>query len=181
MASQHRTTPGQSKSYRTYPIICGPKGLTVVPSFPPEPRCIKKGLLHGVKKEYQDIRRIAEYDQVVDASTARLAEDATVSLSNGQVINVRRLAIHLGRRQEYLRTARKRSEQQQFWVDHPNAIRTLKTPDAFRVSEAALYYTKAYIQGRYQGAVTAEEFEDSRMGLGKSPGLEWNYFAGTVG
>lgn len=99
MASLHRTTPGQSNSYRTYPIICGPKGLTVVPSFPPEPICIRKGLLHGVKKEYRDIRRIAEYDQVVDASAARPAEDAAVSLSNGHVIDVRRLAIHLGRRQ----------------------------------------------------------------------------------
>lgn len=125
---------------------------------------------------------MGEYDQVLNASAVRLAENTAVSLSNGQVIDVRRLAIHLGRRKEYLRAVRKRYvEQRRSWVEHPNTIRTLRTPGTFRVSEAALYYTKAYVQGRYEGAITAEEVDNLRMGLDKPPGLEWNVFAGTVG
>lgn len=133
----------------------------------------------------KNIRTLGEYDQIVNAgTTSRFVGKAAVSLSNGQVIDVRRLAIHVGRRQEYLRATRKHPdyfEQRQSWTCDPTAIRTLTAPGNLRIPEAALYYTKAYIQGRYQGAITAEAVENLRMGLENPPGLEWNIFAGTVG
>lgn len=97
------------------------------------------------------------------------------------MIDARRLALHLQRRQEYLRLTRKRHYTQPAVPVELPSIWGLKSPGFLRVSEAALFYTKTYIKGRYEGAITAEELDDLRMGLGKPPGVEWNIFAGSIG
>lgn len=118
-------------------------------------------------------------ERILDVAKAGLADNATIRLSNGQVVDAHRLAVHLVRRQDYLRSTRKsRSDQP---LLEPRRMRNLESPAVFRVSEAALFFSKTYIKGRYEGAITAEELDDLRMGLGKPPGMEWNIFAGTVG
>ncbi|KAJ4390938.1 hypothetical protein N0V93_004537 [Gnomoniopsis smithogilvyi] len=117
-------------------------------------------------------------EKIIEAAEIGLAANGAVSLSNGQVIDARRLAIHLARKREHLRSTLGRNERS--WVGLPR-IRSLQSPSKFHFSEAALFHTQAYIKGRYEGAITAEAVEDLRMGLEKFPGLEWNHFAGSIG
>lgn len=126
----------------------------------------------------KNIRTAGQADYFLHAAEDELPENATIKLASGQTVSAKRLAIHLVRRQEYLRSARKRHGQP--LLELPT-MRNLEAPGVFRVSEAALFYTRTYINGRYEGTITAEELDDLRMGLSKPPGVEWNIFAGTVG
>lgn len=127
----------------------------------------------------KNIRTTGEPEEkIIKAAEIGLAENGAVSLSNGQVIEAKRLAVHLARRQEYLKSIQRRYEQYRDKLPH---IQTVQSPGVFHVSEAVLYYTKAYTKGRYEGAITAEAVENLRMGLGKPPGMEWNKFVGTLG